>query len=72
MENARNIKNAAKQAKEHFEKTGIRTIIQIDEFDGFLPFESDNRFRAYMKDLQNIMLLFLQQQIIQRKLMILY
>ncbi|DAB16846.1 TPA: hypothetical protein CPT98_06990 [Candidatus Gastranaerophilales bacterium HUM_19] len=51
MENARNIKNAAKQAKEHFEKTGIRTIIQIDEFDGFLPFESDNRFRAYMKDL---------------------
>lgn len=55
MENAKNIKKAINQAKEHFEKTGIRSIIQIDEFDGFLPTDSDNRFIAYMKDvLDNI------------------
>lgn len=55
MENAKNLKKAINQAKEHFEKTGVRSIIQIDEFDGFLPIDSDNRFKAYMKDvLDNI------------------
>ena len=39
-ENLRNIRNAVNQAKEHFEKNGIRSIIQIDEFDGFLPIGS--------------------------------
>jgi len=36
-ENMRNVRAAAEQAQSSFETDGIRTIIQIDEFDEFAP-----------------------------------
>lgn len=35
--NMDNLRKEAEKAKEHFEKTGIRTILQIDEFEDFAP-----------------------------------
>jgi len=36
-ENMKSVRTAAEKAQESFEKDGIRTIIQIDEFDEFAP-----------------------------------
>lgn len=38
--NITNLRNEAKKAKEYFEKTHIRTILQIDEFEEFAPIGS--------------------------------
>ncbi len=37
VENLKNLRAIANKAQENFEKTGIRTIIQIDEFDDYAP-----------------------------------
>lgn len=40
-ENLKHLRNEAQKAQEHFEKTGIRTILQIDEIEKFVPKGSD-------------------------------
>lgn len=37
VENIKNLREVAKNAQKRFEETGVRTIIQIDEFDDFAP-----------------------------------
>lgn len=48
-QNLKNIREAAKNGQEHFEKTGQRTIIQIDELDAFAPKELP-KLTGAMKD----------------------
>lgn len=52
-ENMKNVRAAAAKAQEDFEKDGIRTIIQIDEFDEFAPVGSriTGPLKSFMDDI---------------------